>query len=130
MTKQETIQKAFGKHWEFVKTYVDENGWCDDVWRGQLKTVYDDLDVKWFGSTRFRPKSLTGIEHNNGWIKIESENDLPKSDFEMFHVIFTPSGGIGKHLWNDGKWCGCDGRKSKGNVSHYKTIDEPQPPIY
>jgi hypothetical protein len=26
----------------------------------------------------WRPKSLDGIENNNGWIKIESKDDLPK----------------------------------------------------
>jgi len=28
MTKQEKIQEAYGTHWETVKDYVDDNGFC------------------------------------------------------------------------------------------------------
>lgn len=30
MTKQEAIQKAYGEHWEKVKEFVDENGFCHE----------------------------------------------------------------------------------------------------
>lgn len=36
------------------------------------------------GSSKWRPKSLQGIENNNGWIKIESENDLPKEKCKIW----------------------------------------------
>lgn len=86
MTKQEVIKNAYGEHWETVKDYVDENGWFElkkvvgTFWETKL-----ELDII-ESPRRVRPKSLQGIENNNGWIKIESEADLPK-DHEINYFI-------------------------------------------
>jgi len=45
---------------------------------------FPDDAQKRFGE--WRSKSLQGIENNNGWIKIESEDDLPKEK-EFFRFI-------------------------------------------
>lgn len=78
MTKQEKIKEAYGIHFEEVKYSVDENGWVSfgnsNAFRldGKMEQEVDSYNGK------FRPKSLQGIENNNGWVKIESENDLPQ----------------------------------------------------
>lgn len=80
--KQEAIKKAYGEHWETVKDYVNENGYINrDLYReiyGNLKSagrnVVDMLA---------RPKSLQGIEYNNGWIKIEKDSDLPEQGIRV-----------------------------------------------
>ena len=70
-----------------------------------------------------RPKSLQGIEKNNGWIKIESEKDLPKENCDVFAYI---NNRIERrrfqsdipHLWINKA------------ITHYIIIELPQPPIY
>jgi hypothetical protein len=79
MTKQEAIKEAYGEYWEQVKVFVDENGWVffsDDEnilrlnfqQKDNISTEKTDVE-----SWKWRPKSLQGIENNNGWIKIENE---------------------------------------------------------
>ena len=86
--KQEAIKNAYGEYWDNVKDYVDENGWAS--YPNVQKHDYDfgKLEFK-DGCTFLRPESLQGIENNNGWIKIESEADLPKEG--MHHSIFNLS---------------------------------------
>ena len=82
-TKEEVIQIAYGEYWEQVKDYVDENGWCKTrKGIGFAQIQQSELHIEFkkdynFSSYPFRPKSLQNIESNNGWISINSENDLP-----------------------------------------------------
>lgn len=86
MTKKEKIQEAYGEHWEYGKDEVDENGWFGinsskyvSLFHKVCRTIRLDSkkeDDLWY----YRPSSLSGIEDNNGWIKIESEADLPKNE--------------------------------------------------
>ena len=97
MTKEEVIQQAYGECWEQIKDYVDQDGWCNDGGNRMFKEIFEGNGKinKYSSITIFhtyfnrlvnfknktghwRPKSLQGIENNNGWIKIESEEDLPK----------------------------------------------------
>ena len=85
-SKKEVIQEAYGdvfnKLPEDVKQYaIENNGFIPK------ETFISFLGHRIWGSaesTRInsllhcRPKSLEGIESNNGWIRIESEEDLPK----------------------------------------------------
>jgi hypothetical protein len=92
MTKQEVIKNAYGEHWETVKDYVDENGWVYTQkvhFDSTLNMEYSEVEVTPFNSDMeyyWRPKSLQGVETNNGWIKIESEANLPK-DHEINYFI-------------------------------------------
>jgi len=83
MTKQEVIREAYGEHFE--KCNPDENGWTDyRVVMTHPSKIFKSWETKeqyWF-----RPRQLEGLEANNGWIKIESESDLPKVDGN-YHVI-------------------------------------------
>ena len=124
MTKQEKIQEAYGKYWEQVKDYVDENGWCYAFFT--LKT-YFKTD---FTSEKWRPKSLIGIEDNNGWIKIENVNDVSDLEYgvsEVYalkpNIINSVSGSIVRNdeiteLFEEG-W-----------ITHYKPIKKSVSPIY
>lgn len=92
--KQKAIEKAYGKHWDKVKKFIDydygsvptfpylmdEGHEKDGLFWKQLGYHHNTIEDI-FGDcepSRWRPISLQGIEHNNGWIKIESEEDLPK----------------------------------------------------
>ncbi len=123
MTKQEKIQEAYGKYWEVVYEYVDKNGWCSAYWK--TKTYFQTE----FTSEKWRPKSLTGIEDNNGWIKIESEDDLPKEG--MHHSILLDSDCInGYKNYDVIVFYEVNSRYRKKEISHYKPIEKPKPPIY
>lgn len=80
MTKQEAIKKAYGDFWEQVKEYVSENGWCNSYWNTRVFFNADTMPKQ--NPVRWRPISLNGIDNNNGWIKIESEDDLPKKGID------------------------------------------------
>jgi hypothetical protein len=78
MTKQEKIREAYGEHFESVKDYVDENGWCDlSIMPLKWKiSEINDIDIEDF--TWFRPKSLAGIEKYYSFKKI--------NNFEFYEV--------------------------------------------
>jgi len=81
MTKQEAIKLAYGLYFYKHNKQIDENGWIDV---SVFKEMGDYGEVFLRGRNEFddnglcRPMSLNGIEHNNGWVKIESAEDLPK----------------------------------------------------
>lgn len=123
--KQEAIKKAYGEYWENVKDYVDNDGWINNsipkFTFGQLK----NLDLEYKNDVFFRPKSLQGIENNTGWIKIESEDDLPKVQ-DSFYVCFKNGEIIQRYFIPNNKHSKEDWR----NITHWQPIEKPQPPIY
>lgn len=74
---------------DFDKLRIDENGWCD--WRCRQyipSSSWINLSdkLKPFKGKQpsgndllYHPKSLNGIENNNGWNRIDNPSDLPKS---------------------------------------------------
>ena len=65
------------------------------------------------------------IEDNNGWIKIESEEDLPK---DGHYWVITKEGILtdspkDKDLFQDNSYW-------LSNFTHYQPIVKPKPPIY
>lgn len=127
--KQEAIKNAYSEYWEAVKDFVDENGWIDfleDIQR--IMYFFNDSDnIEVFKST-WRPKSLQGIENNNGWIKIESEDDFPKNDMYVY-IIFNKKVNIA-FLCNGEFYNPNKVKYYKKGVTHYKPIEESNPPIY
>lgn len=130
MSKEELIKEAYGEYWNNLKQAIDSNGWIEISWM-QENEVNIDFDLKTnyengMGQDLARPKSLQGIENNNGWVKILSEDDLPKEDNVgymvckntdmLFNTSITKSTVI--YLYNTGK------------ITHYQPIAKPQPPLY
>ncbi|MCT4181938.1 hypothetical protein HZP54_18525 [Elizabethkingia anophelis] len=78
--KQQAIKAAYGEHWdklsEEAKNFVLGNDGYIRYWHWSHFNMGFDFDFKTGGL--YRPKSLSGIETNNGWTRIESEEDLPK----------------------------------------------------
>ncbi|AZA82182.1 hypothetical protein C1637_09870 [Chryseobacterium lactis] len=137
MKKQEKIQEAYSSHWEKVKPYVDENGWCDfkALWgdfgnsKGlegiELETM-DPYDPKYCYFKR--PVSLNGINDNNGWIKIESEEDLPK---EKGHYWVKNKVSENRIDFDYIDWdCETTIDLWMEFNTHYQRIPQPKPPIY
>ena len=130
MTKQEKIQEAYGEHYEMVKNHIDENGWIDTQTFSFSRKGIDFEQYKKRSNTYLgfynRPKSLQGIEYNNGWIKIESENDLPKESGMYWTFI------IGKEVVANtfNTFGNNEFTFDNGVVTHYQPIEKPKPPIY
>lgn len=127
MTKREKIKEVYYKY--FDKSTVDDymhisiNGYISIDSLRLIKQV-GFLENFESGTHRTRPIELKGIENNNGWIKIESENDLPKEngwylvvDSETNEIIEREFYGI-KHPY------------FFNHSSHYQPILRPQKPIY
>jgi hypothetical protein len=130
MTKQEKIKEAYGEYWETVRDYVDKNGWCNTYWN--LFLISDREQKPAREPLKWRPKSLAGLEHNNGWIKIESEDDLPKLTIE-YHVVLN--GKKSKALYaGKNRWFVNENDFPKTTeihgITHYQPIVEPELPIY
>lgn len=128
MTKEEKIKEAYGKYWELVKDLVRPDGSLSEaVWMGSGMEMIPYQD---YSTGYLRPLSLVGIEDNNGWIKIESESDLPKEKFNYSFVyclkpeiISSVQNNIVRNdqleeLFED-EW-----------ITHYKPVSEPTTPIY
>ncbi len=118
-------------------TGYDENGWAvyhiDKNIEAGIEP-FGEYETKDHisGSYLWRPISLQGIENNNSWIKIESEDDLPKEIINCW--VKTIKNGIintvvlyncyGK-VFTDGiinqKW---------SEFTHYQPIIKPSSPIY
>ena len=126
--KQEAIKNAYGECWEKVKDYIDNDGYIDNsipkFTFGQVK----NLDLEYKNDVLFRPKSLQGIENNNGWIKIESEKDLPKVSGLYFGKDYEFGTDMMYFDFETKKWEDSNGYLQ--NVTHYQPIKKPKPPIY
>lgn len=125
MTKEEKIKEAYGEYWDSVSRHHQYEGWINRwAWDFRNDLEMDELSGK-DSPSLVRPKSLQGIENNNGWIKIESEADLPKTsnDFlvynkekEILIKAFIPRSIISS-VWLQ-------------EITHYQPIEKPKPPLY
>jgi hypothetical protein len=139
MTKEEKIREAW------INTIGEENynsvlkngEFKDYGWR-KVKSIpmftEDVYDVLKYSKIMFsiRPKSLQGIENNNGWIKIESEEDLPEQG-GSYYVTRCDKVETAVYV-KDNRWLvkGNDYPKTTilHSITHYQPIQKPQPPIY
>lgn len=130
MTKKELVKNAYEQFYEYVENSVDENGWVKReehsgfminhfYLSNNIKTKFIDKVEYW------RPKTLKGIENNNGWILIRSEEDLPKDKNTQYSVckckkVFqsTVNCGTVRHWFNISK------------ITHYQPITKPNAPLW
>lgn len=92
MIKEELIKESWGYAWDFIDNHAKENalyyGWVHKL---NLNINFNELNItlekhpndKWL----YRPKSLQGIENNNGWVKINNEYDLPTKECHCFIYV-------------------------------------------
>ena len=124
MTKEEKIKEAYGENYN--PHNIDENGWMKySLWMHFFKKVdadYDEFDNR---NMIVRPNSLTCIENNNGWTKIENEDDLPKEKGLkcIFLCIHGNTTYISDDVLEDPKWFA-------NKYSHWRLKNEIKDPIY
>lgn len=120
-TKKEIIRNAWGDKYN---DRVDNNGWCDFNKNHSYNS--DLFDTGYFPDCiTIRPKTLAGIENNNRWTSILSEDDLPKDNglywtlrkgsvVALFVEIFYD---LDKEYW-------------LSNYTHYQHAIKPKLPLY
>lgn len=93
--KEEAIRKAWGfEFYEKAKHAINEYGWFERN-KDRNLTLLTHFEIKEmrFSGLFIRPRVLDNIENNNGWISIESEEDLPKDSHALLWV-YTDHGNI------------------------------------
>lgn len=128
--KQEAIKKAYGEYSDTFKENIDNEGWIDAAW---IENIEINIDIKAgfdrYGteSTFIRPKSLAGIETNNGWIRIEEDgSNLPDFDSKDEFWICNKNGFFdwisnAKQIYT---------KFNNGTLTHCQPILKPKLPIY
>jgi len=132
MKKDEVIKEAYGKYYDFSKPYLNEYGVLNILEVPKEKSLSlihlkNEIPCESLinDSHSIRPKSLKGIEDNNGWIKIENEEDLPKEG--MTNYLYCVNDEPSIHVMNLKQINQC---YKDGMITHYQPIDKPKPPIY
>ncbi|BBQ09255.1 hypothetical protein [Elizabethkingia anophelis] len=129
--KQQAIKAAYGEY--FIKENIDENGWTNNPPEGMLKSIpceAKEMHIT-FGSpeTWCRPRSITDIENNRGWTRIESEEDIPDNN-ELYNSGLLDNEGVfhheeKRHAPKTLKWL-----FQRKFITHYRKVDPVPPPIF
>jgi len=130
MSKEEKIKEAWGEYWNKLPNEVQEkalknNGFVSQYFEDLL--TIDKRERKLF---EIRPKSLQGIETNNGWIKIESEEDLPKDSAYYWIVTNSKNIHLTEYEVDFKQFFTKDYAYNDYEITHYQQIEKPKSPIY
>ncbi len=127
--KQEAIKKAYGDNHEIYEKSLTKNGWLKveyDIYENADRFYFDFLrhelnadEYEYF----IRPKSLSGIDDNNGWIRIESEDELPKESCNYWIFQSDLRAVTMKDFYDNKKYYGV-------KATHYRPIVKPLKPLY
>lgn len=129
-TKEEVVANAYIEvvgdviHAE-IKEFIDDNGY---VHENKLSFTTADINPKNFDRLdfHFRPKSLRGIDDNNGWTVIYSDFNLPLDENCTYHgynrntktfVKYTSAKRIGILY-------------SEKRITHYMLVEELEEPLF
>lgn len=126
MTKQEAIKKAYGIFYEKVSPSND--GWVSyDNW---FKYIGHEIEYEYQDAVilNVRPISLKGIEYNNGWISLKSEDDLPKT--EIYCWVIDKEFGTSIGYFDKVKNKFFCSKHIEQYATHYQPIVKPEPPIF
>lgn len=140
MTKEEQIRKEWIKEGlvESEFEFADPDGFLhiSKLEKVRRSLLFDEKEFEVKEGRWFRPKSLSGLENNNGWIKIESEKDLPirdeptnDGDVQMYSSGIYSS----TMVWcekSPTNWHGIQVQFRMGNINYYRPIEKTQPPLY
>lgn len=136
--KQKAIREAWGEFWQQFpnrqkQKIVEDLGVAyTDETMFDGNTIYPkasderftsvDFSCSTYGYRGITPKSLAGIENNNGWLSVK-EHGLPKEDGKYF--AYSVEQKILMLAFNESEldmWI--------HRISHYQPVLKPKPPIY
>lgn len=121
MTKEEKIKEVWG---ELMPDYTNidlNNGWSLDDFHEEDFNDIDFHTQQIYTPCKIRPKSLQGIEDNNGWIL-----GLPTEETDNVWLM-TKDAGI---VCSNYEYMKGDEAHWIENVTHYQPIVKPKDPIY
>lgn len=132
--KQEAIRKAYGDLYERYKNRISQySGWLelDNLFMSREDYDLRDNEVLEFKNERgnycFRPKSLQGIENNNGWTVADVSN-LPTEG--VFNVGKFLNDGSFHQGYDDVEWYDLREYIVDFGFTHFQHIVKPEKPIY
>lgn len=106
MTKEEKIKEAWGDLYLKFDSFLDENGNLDSIFFNpeEMKSWKngDYPNIIYFNGYFF-PKDIQDIKNNNGWVKIESESDLPNTHLDVF--LYDTINNITFGFWDNLQMC-------------------------
>jgi len=116
--KLEAIKNAYGEYYK--SCHPDINGWSNIFFNGVYSILESKGEIETFkdGNT-WRPKSLSGLENNRGWIRIESQ--------EQYDELKN-----GSYFWyniDNGRYDSGD-LWEYGVFTHYQPIIKPENPLW
>ena len=123
MTKEEKIKEAWGELWNSFnesakKCALNKDGYVASILQNGLNRDFTEFNTD---LVAWRPKSLQGIENNNGWIL-----GLPTEETDNVWLMTKDAGIVCskyEHMKGDeAHWI--------ENVTHYQPIEKPELPIY
>jgi len=143
--KQQAIQEAYGDKYKRLSPFIDKEGYCimyDD--KGEKispnfnelgftqEYVQEHLCSGLFanGLLQWRPKSLSGLQNNNGWTRIEQYGSNLPAKFGKYQP------GL---LGEDGTWTQFSEIMDMdelieyacaGQITHYRPVVEHPKPVY
>jgi len=129
MTKQEKIKEAYGECFEEMKPWINTDGWFDKnaFYNKVFSFNYEKIDILFSHCQDLMiPKSIREIENNNGWIKIESEGDLPKGRGTFW--TFIEGKEVVMNTFNT--FDDMEFTFDNGKVTHYQSLIKPNEPLY
>ena len=131
MTKEEKIKEEYLKlGLPFNENIIFDNGWLK-IKPGLYSSKYDDLDLLKMTNHvhSIRPKTLQGLENNNGWTKIENESDLPT--IGEYYTIASFDNSIVEREFPHPKFS-LEFNKEwwLKHITHYQQIIKPENPLY
>jgi hypothetical protein len=127
MTKSEKIKESYGDAYEALSPYIDVNGW---VRAANLKFYsngnlpFKTETIVMDGWDWYRPLIIQGINDNNGWTKLESESDLPKS--QAFYNFIKQNGDMDREFFSPGLF----EKQTTEYYTHWRPISDIRKPIY
>ncbi|WP_413512198.1 hypothetical protein [Myroides odoratus] len=121
-TKEEVIREA----WEELgidisNTNISENGYIK-VKPSQYSAKYSELEVLRFSENKWsiRPKSLQGLENNNGWISLNGTEI--ETEYEGDLWIINQRGDL--------EFYGKDDFLIPGDAIMWQPVEEPKLPLH
>lgn len=129
--KEKVIREAYESIGvPFHENVLYDNGWLR-IRPSQYSSKYYKLDLlKLTDHTHsVRPKSLSGIESNNGWIKIESEADLPMEYINCYFILKS-NNAILAGKYDEACFEYALRYYDYQEVTHYQPIQKPERPLY
>lgn len=135
--KEQAIKQAYGDKYDTLKDQIDENGWVEHCpgeeghpnWRDLVKYEYELECIEGFPD-QWRPKSLRGLETNQGWISVRE--GVPHDQQHCWFWIKEQGAIIG--FWDEeGEAFFVTGVimvPDAYGITHWQPVTKPEAPLY